>query len=292
MRKRSVSLILLFLLWLIAAVPAWAAAQPGVRWLDPLTSELVKVKINPAQPGQLLIQGQNLPAGQVLVEIRRGDDRAAYYFPVRNGAINGSFWLRFGSGQYYLTVYLPAGANFLYQIEAEARLEAIDLPDRRYLLPGSGVESDHPVVRKLAQDLAGKNAGARQKAYNIYRWVTRNIAYDAARLSSQQLYGPGSGALATLASRKGLCLDYANLTVALLRAASLPARVVVGQAYDRIWYEHAWAEVLLDGKWQPLDPTWDAGYLAGNRFIPRAQTLYFSMSYSQFYRYHRAEEYR
>jgi len=291
MHKRSVSLIVLILFWLLA-LPAWAQARPEVTWLQPLNSSLIQLKLNPAQPGLVLIQGQALPAGQVLVELRRQNDRAVYYFPVVNGAIKGSFWLRFGSGNYELVVYLPAGAEFLYQIEGEARLLAVNLPDRRYLLPGRGVESDHPALRQLAIKLVGKNKVARERALNIYRWVTANVAYDAARLSSQQLYGPGAGALATLASRKGLCLDYANLTVALLRAAGLPARVVIGQAYDRSWYEHAWAEVLLDGKWQPLDPTWDAGYLAGNRFVPSARTLYFSMSYDQFYRYHRAEEYR
>lgn len=59
--------------------------------------------------------------------------------------------------------------------------------------------------------------------------------------------------------RRGDCTEHAALFVTLARAAGIPAREVGGL----LWVEelgafggHAWAEVALDGRWVPVDPTW------------------------------------
>lgn len=67
-------------------------------------------------------------------------------------------------------------------------------------------------------------------------------------------------------SRQGFCEHYASSFVMLMRFVGVPARVVTGYqggqlAPDgRSWEvrqldAHAWTEVLLDGKWQKIDPT-------------------------------------
>lgn len=67
-------------------------------------------------------------------------------------------------------------------------------------------------------------------------------------------------------SRQGFCEHYASSFVMLMRFVGIPARVVTGYqggqlAPDgRSWEvrqldAHAWTEVLLDGKWQRIDPT-------------------------------------
>jgi protein-glutamine gamma-glutamyltransferase len=65
--------------------------------------------------------------------------------------------------------------------------------------------------------------------------------------------------------RRGFCEHYAGATVFLLRASGIPARVVTGYQGGE-WHSsghlivrqsdaHAWAEVLIDGMWNRIDPT-------------------------------------
>ncbi len=67
-------------------------------------------------------------------------------------------------------------------------------------------------------------------------------------------------------TRAGFCEHYAAAFVVLMRAAQVPARVVTGYQGGEINPQggylivrqsdaHAWAEVLIDGEWQRVDPT-------------------------------------
>ncbi|NDW01248.1 transglutaminase family protein [Salipiger sp. PrR002] len=74
-------------------------------------------------------------------------------------------------------------------------------------------------------------------------------------------YVPGSSdadthVLETFAARQGVCRDYAHLFCAMVRAAQIPARMVA--AYGPCVTPpdfHALAEVWLEGRWHPVDPT-------------------------------------
>ena len=72
---------------------------------------------------------------------------------------------------------------------------------------------------------------------------------------------PGSsistdGAVETLLAGRGVCRDYAHLTVALLRALEVPARVAAVYAPGLSPMDfHAVAEAYVDGAWQIVDPT-------------------------------------
>jgi transglutaminase-like putative cysteine protease len=67
-------------------------------------------------------------------------------------------------------------------------------------------------------------------------------------------------------TRRGFCEHYASAFVVMLRAAGIPARVVTGyqggEINPRGGYmivrqsdAHAWAEAVVDGRWQRFDPT-------------------------------------
>lgn len=67
-------------------------------------------------------------------------------------------------------------------------------------------------------------------------------------------------------ARRGFCEHYASAFTLLLRAAGIPARVVTGYQGGTINPRgnymivrqsdaHAWAEALIDGRWQRFDPT-------------------------------------
>jgi hypothetical protein len=58
-----------------------------------------------------------------------------------------------------------------------------------------------------------------------------------------------------LTQRKGDCNEHATILTALLRAAGIPARIVVGVVYkDGRFYYHAWNEAYIN-RWISMDAT-------------------------------------
>ena len=109
------------------------------------------------------------------------------------------------------------------------------------------LESDNPAIRSLAIRLRRGETDPAVVAERINRWV-----YDSLR---KEITVGVPSALATLRSRVGDCNEHTQLTVALLRAAGIPARVAAGLAYlDGKFYYHAWPEVWLE-RWVAVDPT-------------------------------------
>lgn len=89
-----------------------------------------------------------------------------------------------------------------------------------------------------------------------------------------------------------MCQDYAFVTVALLRAAGIEARIAVGQGDGSGgWGGHAWVEANVDGRWVTMDPTWDAGGQLNGQFVFRFQTKYFDPDPDVFKLDHRFEKY-
>ena len=68
--------------------------------------------------------------------------------------------------------------------------------------------------------------------------------------------GAGDSATTTLASRTGVCRDYAHLVIALLRACDTPARMVSAYAPGLKPMDfHVLAEAWVDGHWRIVDAT-------------------------------------
>jgi transglutaminase-like putative cysteine protease len=98
-----------------------------------------------------------------------------------------------------------------------------------------------------------------EKALAIYEWVHRNVA--------KEMTISLPSALDVLHTLKGDCNEHTYLSVALARAAGLPAKIVVGIVYhEGAFYYHAWPSIYA-GRWIEMDPTWgqptvDATHLA------------------------------
>jgi transglutaminase-like putative cysteine protease len=138
----------------------------------------------------------------------------------------------------------------------------------KYLGAEGGIRPDAPDIRKLAQEIAGKETDGRTVARKLGEWTYANLKWKKVQ----------SDTIETLASREADCLEHSELYVALARSRGLPARVVVGAALSGgAFGAHAWVEVYL-GQWVELDPTWglmehvDATHLRfdGNSFAEYA----------------------
>ena len=141
-----------------------------------------------------------------------------------------------------------------------------------YLQPTACIQSEDPVITEMSEAITEGYRDSYYKALAIYNWVCNNIFYDYDAVNHRKNYHDFSAA-GVLNSRLSVCEGYANLTIALLRAAGIPAKMIDGYAlgitegdtwpqgvYDGSPFEsnHAWVEAYIDEHWAIMDPTWDS----------------------------------
>jgi hypothetical protein len=149
----------------------------------------------------------------------------------------------------------------------------------------AGVAPANSTVAALAGSLTSPAQPESERAHALYRWITENIAYDVEMLLSGAP-APMS-AQQVLHRRAAICDGYATLFLALAAEVGLEARRIdgfargVGFRADQKTPNHAWAAVRLDGRWELLDPTWGAGSVDGDRFIPYPSDHWFRVAPEQ-----------
>ncbi|MCL1858363.1 MAG: leucine-rich repeat protein [Oscillospiraceae bacterium] len=124
-----------------------------------------------------------------------------------------------------------------------------------YKLPQNGIESDAVEIIELANDIINNINDEYFMLKAIHDWVADNIFYDFDSFNSN--IRNENTALSTLKSKRALCSGYSSLTVALLRAAGIPAKYISGTLIldNQV---HAWCEAFINGKWIILDTAGDS----------------------------------
>jgi len=180
-----------------------------------------------------------------------------------------------GSGTYTVTVYESvAGQEDMYAICLTQDFEVtIDNEFSPFLHPNTYVNftPDSEAV-KLGESLAAGAYSDLEVIQNIYNYVIENITYDEEKAQNVS-YGYAPSVDDTLATKKGICFDYASLMAAMLRSQRIPTKLDVGYAGD---VYHAWIScyvdeigwvnniIQFDGKsWSLMDPTFDANRSGG-----------------------------
>lgn len=127
-----------------------------------------------------------------------------------------------------------------------AELPAEVLP---YLLATRYCESD--VLFPVACRKFGHVPQGYQRIQAICDWIRGNVDYT---VGASHVLSTARDALATKA---GVCRDYAHIAIAFCRALNIPARFVTGYARyaDPPPDFHAIFEAYLDGAWYLFDPT-------------------------------------
>ncbi len=123
-----------------------------------------------------------------------------------------------------------------------------------YLKSSLLVESDNPEIQAQAKKIIGDERDAYLATQKIVSWVSKNM---------KKAYGASADrATDVLHQMKGDCTEHSLLSVALLRAAGIPAKRVDGLVYmvndDGVaaLYWHEWVEAYV-GEWTQLDPTFN-----------------------------------
>lgn len=120
---------------------------------------------------------------------------------------------------------------------------------QKWLRPSLHVPADDPAMRRLARQIVGNERMVLAAAQKINRWVDANMKENAG-------IGVLRDANEVIASKEGVCRDFAILAATLMRAAGIPTRLVSGLIYDNgQMYYHAWVEVFSGSAWLMLDPT-------------------------------------
>jgi transglutaminase-like putative cysteine protease len=135
-----------------------------------------------------------------------------------------------------------------------------------FLQPEPYIESDNANIIALAKQITQGKTNDCEKARAIYNWIVNNINYTGYSAEVK-------GALYCLNNKGGDCTEFSCLTIALCRAAGIPARFVEGvtgyPTTDTI--NHDWAQIYLPGiGWVPVDDTY--GKFADKREENFAQT--------------------
>jgi transglutaminase-like putative cysteine protease len=118
--------------------------------------------------------------------------------------------------------------------------------ERRLYLGESGPPA--PAIRATARDIAAGLTSPWDRARAIVAWVHREMTYEITPSSLDDV--------TLLDRRHGDCTEYAQLTIALLRALDVPARPRNGLlASGRSLVAHAWVEFHDGQAWHELDPT-------------------------------------
>ncbi len=162
----------------------------------------------------------------------------------------------------FVRVDVPPGAfniRYLATVEVDAPPVDPDAPETPLAkLPGevlTYVQSSRYCEVEAAYGFALRHfksvPAGYQRVQAISRWVKENVDYQIGTSTTTV------SARDVLATRTGVCRDFAHLLITLCRALNIPARFVT--AYTR--YEeppqdfHAVAEVFLGDRWYLFDPT-------------------------------------
>ena len=130
------------------------------------------------------------------------------------------------------------------------------------LHPQTDIESNQLQLVQQAAEIA--QGQTRTDAYALYAYVSAYLSWP-----QSTRIGENQSALTAYMTRVGGCGEFANLAIALCRAAKIPAQAITGIAlpgYPPFWSDtkvwghpggaHAWAEVYTDSHWELVDPSW------------------------------------
>ena len=146
------------------------------------------------------------------------------------------------------TAYGPFFSSAPYPIPEQR------IPDSvlAHLQPTFSCQSDAPEIKTLADSLVSGCTSEADAAIRIINWVRYNMKW-ICTCSMPFIYGD---AVNTLRYGGGNCVNFGNLSVALLRAAGIPARETIGPMIHE-WTAscgHRWCEVFYpDRGWIPYE---------------------------------------
>lgn len=118
-----------------------------------------------------------------------------------------------------------------------------------YLKASVPIPAGHPVLVRLARDIAGTATDPIGQIRALLAWMQNNLAREAVDAFT---------ALDVLEQKKAECQGHSYLYAGLARSLGIPTRLANGLVYSGEhggFLYHTWAESWVDGGWIAVDPT-------------------------------------
>lgn len=143
-----------------------------------------------------------------------------------------------------------------------------DIPDNLrelYTQADKYWESTDPEIKTLAAGIIRKDLTAAENSRLLYQYVVSNLKYNWDSVKNNQgLQRKGAKAVLQIKDQ-AVCMEFADLYIALLRSVGIPARRAAGYAYSQNYLTqpipgdslHTWVQVYIPKiGWISTDPTW------------------------------------
>ena len=269
--KRVFTLLLAFAL-LIGTAPKLFAETPN--------SDTFFISVSPPQGGTLSHSMFTLTHGvtealTVTVTVNDGWEFAGWY-NIAGVLINSSTSATFNlliagnngihNDHVFVAQFTPAPEQDNYEERYQHNLRLIN--SRPFnsemlaflLIPSNSGNVLWSDIRNLTDSIVSGLTQESAKAKAIYDWVTESVYYN----QSTTITGRDTNIARVYRERTGTSWNYAILTTALLRAANIPSRTVVGEVYEgNAWGVHYWNEAYVGARWIVMDTVMGSG----NRFV-------------------------
>lgn len=197
-------------------------------------------------------------------------DDTTYTYNMASDGTPSIFPLQSGNGRYTFRVMINVADNdYAVKYSTDADVSLLD-EFQPYLRPSDYVRygEDSQCVQK-AEELAQGAENALDVVRAVFEYICDRVDYDSEKrenLPKGYLPDPDE----TMATGKGVCVDYASLAAAMLRSQGIPTRVIYGYVEPNDLY-HAWnmfyteetgwvtVEYQVSGhNWNRLDLTFSA----------------------------------
>jgi transglutaminase-like putative cysteine protease len=146
-----------------------------------------------------------------------------------------------------------------------------------YLKPTFFIDYNSPKIKELAQELSNGVEDKREIAKSIFSYVRDTINYtiESFQYDNQEGYKASS----TLSAKRGWCIPKSILSVALMRANGIPARLHFADIINHrspkylhdlmgtnVFYFHGYFEIYLEDKWIKLTPSFETSLCERHNF--------------------------
>ncbi len=198
------------------------------------------------------------------------------YYLLQPGEFEQRIWLRYGDGEYYITIsegtasynenydgYEGSMTYFLSDNSSSDTSEFLTVTnntgldwsadDCAYLMPSYYCQCDDFIVSNAFNAVMGElsqNATIGEKLRALYDWVIDLNHYDY--ISLEENKRKKQDAVHVVKYGMSVCEGYANLYTALARLAGVKSAY---QSSSLLC--HGWTECYYNGQWKMVDATWD-----------------------------------
>lgn len=115
----------------------------------------------------------------------------------------------------------------------------------------------------------------------VFYWIASNISYDVKSMfEPNTIQNPQEKIVATLKTKTGVCIHYAEVFNAIANKAGIKTYIIVGYTKQNqviAAMSHAWCASQIDGKWFLFDPTWGSGGINNGMFVKKLNNSFYKV---------------